>query len=77
MSATTDADEEETYMIYSCFESTVSFYAKQSTTSEKEAIEQAIAEKGDENLLPIKADPQMREGFLIVRESDLGVYSHS
>lgn len=74
--STSETTDEEPFMVLSAYDSELSFYAEVTATDPKTAVETAVKEKDDENLLPIKDSEWMEKGFIAVPKSEWHAFSH-
>lgn len=69
--------EEEEYIVYSYYESTLGFYEELAATSPRDAVEKAVRERDQENLLPIKEGYQSEKGgFQAIRKENIHIFHH-
>jgi len=67
--------EEETYVIISAHESTLAFYAEATGVDREDAIENALREKGDGSLLPVRpAKSHAEDTFIAVPKEEWVAY---
>lgn len=71
------ADEQHTYMILNSYDSELLFYAEADGKSPADAIENAVQENDDEDLLPLTDVPDVEgRGFIAVKKEHWNGFGH-